>query len=105
MQATTGFDIPTDWLADGPTLPDRCVMHGRSAVRRSDLAVRSRSKIGFRRKALLPGYTSLDRADEYVRQVQVVKVSGWPLCVRCVRQHTTGLTLAAVLFSAACWRW
>jgi hypothetical protein len=94
----TTVDIATDWLAREPSLPDRCVLHGLPAARRVDLAVRSRPKIGSRKRVFLPGYTSLDRASEYVRQVQVVKVTGWPMCARCVRRHTIGLGLASVLF-------
>jgi hypothetical protein len=94
----TAVDVTVDWLADTPRLPDRCVRHGLPTVRRVDLAVKSRPKIAPRRKVLLPGYTSLNRADEYLRQVKVTRVSGWPLCAQCVRERTLGLILAGVLF-------
>jgi hypothetical protein len=91
-------DVPTAWLASKPTLPDRCVRHGLPAVRRVDFVVKSRPKISPRRKVLLPGYTSLNRADEYLQQVKATRVSGWPLCARCVRERTVGLTLAGLMF-------
>jgi hypothetical protein len=94
----TAVDIPVDWLAQEPRLPGQCVLHGLPAARTVTFAVRSKPKIGSRKKVLLPGYTSLNRADEYVRQVQVATVSGWPLCARCVRRRRLGLTHAEVLF-------
>jgi hypothetical protein len=98
VSARTTVDIPTDWLAQEPELPDRCVQHGLPAVRRETFAVRSNPKIGSRKKVFQPGYASLNRAEEYARQVKIVKVSGWPLCRRCVQRRTVGLALAGVLF-------
>lgn len=98
MPTHTTVDIPADWLAQNPSLPDRCAAHGLPAVRRVTFAVRSNPKISPRKKAFLPGYTSLNRAEEYARQVQIAKVSGWPLCSRCVRQRRVGLVAAGVLF-------
>jgi len=91
-------DIPVDWLATRPHLPDRCVRHGLPAVQRVDFAVRSRPMISPRRKVLLPGYTSVNRADEYLKKLTVTKVEGWPLCARCVRDRATGVAIAGVLF-------
>jgi hypothetical protein len=98
MPTPITVDIPASWLAQEPPLPDHCVAHGLPAVQRKTFAVRSNPKISSRRKALLPGYTSLDRAEEYAQQVKIVKVTGWPLCERCVRQRTIGLSLAGLLF-------
>jgi hypothetical protein len=97
VPAQTTVDIPTEWLATEPTLPDRCVRHGLPAARRVTFAVRSNPTIGSRKKVFQPGYTSLNRAEEYARQVKIAKVSGWPLCARCVRRRVLGLTAAAVL--------
>jgi hypothetical protein len=98
VPAQMTVDIPTEWLATEPTLPDRCARHGLPAVQRKTFAVRSNPKIGSRKKVFQPGYTSLNRAEEYARQVKIAKVSGWPLCARCVRRRVFGLTAAAVLF-------
>ena len=98
MPTPTTVDIPADWLAQEPPLPDHCVRHGRPAVRRVTFAVRSNPRIGSRKKVFQPGYTSLDRAEEYAEQVKIVKVSGWPLCESCVRHRTLGLAGAGVLF-------
>jgi hypothetical protein len=98
VSASTAVDIPADWLAQEPPLPDRCVQHGRPAVRRVTFAVRSNPKISSRGKAFQPGYTSLNRAEEYARQVKIVKVTGWPLCRQCVQRRTAGLALAGALF-------
>ena len=98
MPARETVEIPTAWLAGEPRLPDTCVRHGLPAVRRVTFAVRSKPAVGSRKRAFLPGYTSLNRADEYVRQVRVAKVTGWPLCAECVRRRRLGLALAAVLF-------
>lgn len=100
MPAEATVDIPTEWLAQDPPLPDRCVLHGLPAVETVTFAVRSKPKIGSRKKVFLPGYTSLNRADEYLRQVQIAKVSGWPLCPQCVRRRRLGLRLAGLLFFA-----
>jgi hypothetical protein len=94
----TAVEIPSDWLAREPQLPDRCAAHGLPAVRRVTFAVRSKPKIGSRAKVFQPGYTSLNRAEEYAKQVKIVKVSGWPLCANCVRRRTAGLVLAGLLF-------
>ena len=97
MSVRKTVDIPAAWLAQQQVLPDRCVQHGLPAVRRTTFAVRSNPTIGSRKKVFQPGYTSLNRADEYVRQVKFVKVTGWPLCQQCVRRRTLGLALASVL--------
>jgi hypothetical protein len=94
----TTVDIPAGWLAQEPPLPDHCVRHGRPAARRVTFAVRSDPKIGSRKKVFQPGYTSLNRAEEYAQQVKIVKVSGWPLCESCVRRRTLGLAGTGVLF-------
>jgi hypothetical protein len=94
----TAVDIPVDWLATQPQLPDRCARHGLPAVKRVDFAVKSRPKVSPKSKVLLPGYTSLNRADEYLKQLTITKVEGWPMCARCVRERTVGLVLAGVLF-------
>ena len=98
MPTPTTVEIPADWLAQEPPLPDRCVAHGLPAVQRKTFAVRSNPKISSRKKVFLPGYTALNRAEEYASQVKIVKVSGSPLCTRCVRQRSIGLVLAGVLF-------
>jgi hypothetical protein len=98
VSAPTTVDIPVEWLAQEPPLPDRCAAHGLPAVRRVTFAVRSNPKIGSRAKVFQPGYTSLNRAEEYAKQVKIVKVSGWPLCAKCARRRTLGLTLAGLLF-------
>jgi hypothetical protein len=74
------------------------VLHGEPAVRRVTFGIRSKPVIGSRKKLLVPGYTSVNRAAEYLEQVQAVKATGWPLCARCVRQRTLGLVLTNVLF-------
>jgi len=98
VSARATVDIPTDWLTQEPPLPDRCVRHGLPAVRRATFAVRSNPKIGSRAKVFQPGYTSLNRAEGYARQVKIVKVTGWPLCQRCVRARNVRLAVAAILF-------
>jgi hypothetical protein len=97
VPAETAVNISTDWLAAEPMLPEHCVRHGLSAVRRVSFAVKSNPKIGSRKKVLLPGYTSVDRAAEYLQQVKIVKATGWPLCARCVRRRIIGLVLAGAL--------
>jgi hypothetical protein len=47
---------------------------------------------------LLPTYTALDRASEYLSAVKAVRVSGWPLCTRCVRTRVAWLVLTGLLF-------
>lgn len=47
---------------------------------------------------LVPGYTAINRAEEYTSQVKITRVRDWPLCADCVRTHTTGLVLASVMF-------
>jgi hypothetical protein len=59
-------------------------------------AIKSNPKIGSR-KRVVPGYTSVDRAAEYLQQVKIAKAVGWPLCARCVRQRDIGLGAAGVL--------
>jgi hypothetical protein len=98
VSAPTAVDIPSDWLSHEPELPVHCVQHGLPAVRRVTFAVRSNPEIGSRKKVFQPGYTSLNRAEEYARQVKIVKVSGWPLCPQCVRRRIVGLSFAGVLF-------
>jgi hypothetical protein len=92
------IDIPTDWLATNPALPNRCVKHGLPAEQRVDFVVKSRPKVSPIRKLLIPGYTALNRGEEYLSKVQFIKVHGWPLCAECVRRRRTGLGLAAILF-------
>lgn len=91
-------DVSAQWLEGGPELPDRCVRHGLPAVRRADFLVRSRPKISSRRRMLLPTHTAVDRADEYLRAVKAVRLTGWPLCATCVRDRLVYLALAGVLF-------
>jgi hypothetical protein len=98
VSAPTTVDIPAEWLAQEPQLPDRCAAHGLPAVRRVTFAVRSNPKIGSRAKVFQPGYTSLNRAEEYAKQVKIVKMSGWPLCAKCVRRRTVRLILTGLLF-------
>jgi hypothetical protein len=47
---------------------------------------------------LLPNYTALDRASEYLRAVRVVRVTGWPLCSRCLRIRRIYRIVAGLLF-------
>jgi hypothetical protein len=68
-------------------------------ARKVTFAVKSKPKIGSRKKVLAPGYTSVDRAAEYLHQVKIVKVTGWPLCARCVRVRAAGLMQAGALLS------
>jgi hypothetical protein len=91
------IDIPVGWLAQEPELPDRCARHGLPVASRVTFAVKSAPRIGSRRKLLLPAYTAVDRAAEYLRQVRIVKVTGWPLCARCLTRRAKGLALAAIL--------
>ncbi|MGK5684729.1 hypothetical protein [Actinoplanes sp. URMC 104] len=98
MPTPTTVAIAAGWLAEEPPLPDRCVKHGEPAVRRATFAVRSHPRTSSRKRAFQPGYTSLNRAEEYACQVKLVKVSGWPLCRSCVRRRTIASTLAGVLF-------
>ena len=98
MSPAGAIDIPADWLATDPALPDRCVKHGRSARERVDFVVKSRPKVSPVRKLFVPGYTALNRGEEYLSKVQFVKVHGWPLCDECLRRRRTGRLLAAVLF-------
>lgn len=99
MPTRQALDIPSAWLAQGPALPDRCVRHGLPAARRVTFAVRSNPWIGPHTRVFLPGYTALNRAEEYAMQVRIAKVSGWPLCRICARRRLAGLTAAAVLFA------
>jgi hypothetical protein len=92
------IDIPADWLATNPALPDHCVRHGRAAQQRVDFVVKSRPKVSPVRKLFVPGYTVLNRGEEYLSKVTFIKVHGWPLCPECVRRRRIGLGLAAVLF-------
>lgn len=96
----TSVDIPAAWLALEPALPDRCVLHGLPAARRVTFAVRSNPWLASRTRVFLPGYTAVNRAEEYARQVQIARVSGWPLCRLCARRRLAGLTAAAVLAAA-----
>lgn len=98
MSAAGAIEIPADWLATNPALPDRCVKHGLPAEQRVDFVVKSRPKVAPAQKILIPGYTALNRADEYLTKVRFVKVRGWPLCAECVRRRRLGLALAAALF-------
>ena len=98
MSPAGAIDIPADWLATNPALPDRCVKHGRAARQRVDFVVKSRPKVSPVRKLFVPGYTALNRGEEYLSKVQFIKVRGWPLCPECVRRRRIGLSLAAVLF-------
>lgn len=45
----------------------------------------------------MPGYTALNRGEEYLSRVRFVEVHGWPLCDACVRRRRLGRALAAVL--------
>lgn len=90
--------VSADWLSGGPQLPDRCVRHGRPAARRADFVIRSRPNISSRRRLLVPGYTAANRAEEYLRAVKSVRVTGWPLCATCVRDRRVYLGLTWLLF-------
>lgn len=96
MTTEHGVNIPGSWLGGEPSLPDRCSRHGLPAVRRVTFIIRSNPKLPSRAKMLLPGYSVINRAEEYLRQVRMVKVTGWPLCRSCVRARTIGLALAGV---------
>lgn len=98
MSTTATIDIPAEWLATGPTLPDRCARHGLPFQERVDFAAKSDPKLSSKRRLFVPGYTAVDRAEEYVTQLKAVQVIGWPLCSQCVRQRQFGLRLAGVLF-------
>lgn len=100
MPAETAVDIKAEWLANELPLPGCCVKHGLPAARNVTFAVRSDPRIGSRKKVLVPGYTSVNRAAEYLTQVKIVKVARWPLCARCVRQRTAGLTATGALLVA-----
>lgn len=92
------LEIPADWLATNPRLPDCCAKHGLPAIRRVDFVAKSRPQIARKRRLFAPGYTAFNRADEYLSQVKLVRVQGWPLCARCVRRRRTGLVGAGFLF-------
>lgn len=96
MTTEHGVNIPVSWLAGEPPLPNFCARHGQPAVRRVAFAIRSNPKLPSRAKMLLPGYTVANRAEEYLRQVRVVKAAGWPLCRSCARTRAIGLTIAGV---------
>lgn len=86
----TTLDIDTRW-------PGTCVRHGRPAVRTVTFAVRSKPRLRSRLRTFLPGDTAADRTADYLQQVKIAKVSGWPLCARCLLRRRGGLGLAAVL--------
>ena len=96
--AAVVVDIPASWLADRPTLPDRCVKHGLPAATRVDFVVRSKPDIGRRRKLLRPDHNAPDRLAEYADKVTYVRLAGWPLCERCLRQRRLSLATASLLF-------
>ncbi|MGX6601767.1 hypothetical protein ACWKSP_06470 [Micromonosporaceae bacterium Da 78-11] len=99
VPAETTVDISTRWLEQEPALPEHCVLHGLPAARKVTFALRSDPKMGSRKKVLVPGYTSVNRAAEYLNQVKIVKAPGWPFCRQCLRRRTTGLALAGVLLA------
>jgi len=66
--AQPAVDLPVGWLSTHPPLPDRCARHGLPAVRRVDFAVKSQPRTSPKCKVLLPGYTSLNRTDEYLTE-------------------------------------
>ncbi|RZU52224.1 hypothetical protein EV385_4071 [Krasilnikovia cinnamomea] len=96
--APAELDLPADWLATHPRLPEVCVQHGLAQAQRVDFVVKSRPKVSRARRLLVPGYTALDRAGEYLGHVKFVKVQDWPLCARCLRRRHIGLAVAAFLF-------
>jgi hypothetical protein len=95
---TDAVQIPADQLAAGWPLPDCCARHGLPAIRRVDFVVKSRPKVRSVGRLALPGYTTVDRAEEYLTKVRFISVKGWPLCKRCLRRRTAGLSLATLLF-------
>jgi hypothetical protein len=99
VPAETAVDISTGWLEQELRLPEHCVLHGLPAARKVTFALKSDPKIGSRKKVLVPGYTSVDRAAEYLGQVKIVKAPGWPFCRRCLRQRAIGLGLASTLLA------
>ncbi|GAA2488695.1 hypothetical protein Ahu01nite_023170 [Winogradskya humida] len=97
MPPAGAIDVSAAWLATNPVLPDRCVKHGLPVQRRVSFVVKSRPKVSPVRKLFVPGYTALNRGEEYLSKVQFVRVQGWPLCAECVRRRRLGITFAAVL--------
>lgn len=98
MPPAGAIDVSAAWLATNPALPDRCVKHGLPVQRRVSFVVKSRPKVSPVRKLFVPGYTALNRGEEYLSKVQFVRVQGWPLCAECVRRRRLGIAFAAVLF-------
>jgi hypothetical protein len=92
------IEIPVEFLAAGASLPDVCTRHGSPAVQRADFVIKSRPDLGSPGKLAIPGYTVLNRAEDYARKVKSIEVRGWPLCRRCVRRRAGGRTAAGVLF-------
>src|SRR3954463_2015899 len=84
-------------MEQGFRLPEHCVIHGLAASRKITFALKSNPKVDSRKKVLTPGYTSVNRAAEYLNQVKVVKATDWPFCARCIRQRRVGIALASVL--------
>ncbi|MGK5681325.1 hypothetical protein [Actinoplanes sp. URMC 104] len=97
MPAETAVDISTTWLEKELRLPEHCARHGLPYARKVTFALKSNPRIGSRKKVLAPGYTSVDRAAEYLNQVKIVKATGWPMCAHCIRERAVGITLASVL--------
>jgi hypothetical protein len=92
------IEIPTAFLAEQTPLPGVCVRHGAPAIRRADFVIKSRPDPGSPGKLAIPGYTVLNRAEDYAKKVKFIEVHGWPLCARCVRRRTGGRMAAGVLF-------
>ncbi|BEL08127.1 hypothetical protein Q0Z83_063180 [Actinoplanes sichuanensis] len=98
MSVAEMIEIPTEFLADGARLPDVCARHGSSAAQRADFVIKSRPDLGSPGRLAIPGYTVLNRADDYAKKVKFIEVSGWPLCARCVRRRAGGRLAAGILF-------
>ncbi|MEU4420729.1 hypothetical protein AB0F81_08890 [Actinoplanes sp. NPDC024001] len=97
VSVTEMIEIPAETLAAGRPLPSVCAKHGFPAVQRVDFAVRSQPDLGSPGRLAIPGYTALNRAEEYLKKVAFVEVRGWPLCARCVRRRRLGRVAAAAL--------
>lgn len=98
MTGDRSIAIPAGVLAGVPARSTVCAWHGLPAVRRAGFALQSRParRAGPRYGENVLSMTA--RLAENAAQVKVSRISGWPLCGRCVRTRRLWLAVAAVLF-------
>lgn len=91
----TTLAIPVEIVDAVTPRLDCCARHGESPAKRIGFALQSRPKLAGNRALTGNAAATAGRLADHASKVRVTRITGWPLCPRCVATRRRWLAVAA----------